>query len=399
MNKGFKILLAQRASANFYPPVINQAALLCRENRVTLLDTCEEASSLLGLPSGVQQVQIGVGTANSPLNRRLALLQSLWRYAGEFGRQMRRRPDAVIAYDMDAAYLLLRRATPGKGPLKIVHFHEYPEQAQYFGSYFGLFAWNYVRRHLRRADLVVMPDKHRAMLVQGMFGLPETPLVVMNCPRRLSELPQSRLLPLLRERGLPLSQVVHYQGSVAPDHNFERLIESMRFWPGEAVLSVVGRGNEDYINGLRRLSREVGVEERVVFVGRVPYEQVFSYAVGAAIGVNFLEGRYLQWKYSAGASNKRFEYVALGIPQLTNDLPGVRELFVQTGVARTAPYDNAEGIGRAVAAYLEDLEDDQTRRAVHEQARALHLEWFNYEEQIKPLEEFIASRCSSKRKG
>lgn len=378
-------VLAQNACAEFYPPLLNQAALLAKYGQVTLLDTsADNAPSLSQNMPGVRRARV----AGRKVPRRLPLaalsasLQSVWRFSKAFGRQMAKRPRAVIAYEPEAAFFLLRSRRYAKHIQRIVHLHELPDEEVYRQSRVGSFALRYLLRHLHRADLVVMPDRHRAQWVQQKCGLRELPMVVMNCPRRLETLPASRLLPWLRERGVSTDKIVHYQGAVGADHNFERLIESMQFWPDDAVFVIVGSGPENYVEQLRSLARDKGVKDRVLFTGRVSYDEVFSYAVGASVGVSFLNAQYTQWELSAGASNKRFEYVALGIPQVTNSLPGVQELFEQPGVATTAPYDDAEAIGKAIGKWFGD---DALCAEVFHKARALHLDEYNYEQQMQPL--------------
>ncbi len=375
-------LLAQRACVDFYPPVLNQAALLGERGEVTVVDTGQSGPVPSRVTPGVRRLKIAIRDGRVP--RRVRLLQTLWLFAHEFRRELSKDPAAVIAYDTDAAFLLLRGKC-SKRVLRIVHLHELPSRDYFTTKGFSLFAKNYAMRHLHRADLVVMPDAHRANIVQEECGLQKRPLIVMNCPRRLESLPPSRLLPYLRKRRVPTDKIVHYQGTVSSDHNLARVIESMRWWPPDAVFVIVG-GDEHRLAPLRDTAQAAGVADRVAFVGRVPYEEVFSYAVGASVGVTFLRGWHPQWKYSAGASNKRFEYVALGIPQVTNPLPGVHELFESNGVARIAAYDDAEAIGHAISSYLED---EAARRQVFERARTLHLEEYNYEFQIEPLIQFI----------
>ncbi len=73
---------------------------------------------------------------------------------------------------------------------------------------------------------------------------------------------------------------------------------------------------------------------------------------------------------------------------MTNPLPGVQELFEQTGVATTASYDDAKAIGKTISRYLEN--EDLCREVFHK-ARALHLDEYNYERQMQPLLEKIAN--------
>lgn len=383
-----RILLAQRACVEGYPPTLNEAALLSELGAVTLLDAVSQTDSQRILTSAsVKRLRIQRRPATSRARGALERLRWVRRFYGAFSRQLAKKPDVAIAYDPEAIFWLLRSQNL-RGTIRIAHLHEMPIAEDVAATLVGSFALRATMKNLHRADLVVMPDKWRAQWVQEAAGLKETPLVVMNCPRLLSTLPTSRLMPFLRERGIETTRIVHYQGAIGSHHFFEPIIASMRFWPADSVFVIVGSVSADYGRQLRELAETEGVRERLVFVGRVPYDEVFSYAVGASVGVSFLNGEHLQWQLSAGASNKRFEYIALGIPQVTNDLTGVRELFEQTGVASIADENDVADIGAKISAYLEN---ETLRRETGERARQLHLEHFNYEQQIKPLLEKISA--------
>jgi len=383
MSKPQRILLSQRACIEGYPPTLNQAALLSARADVVVLDAVTESQLDLCLtPSCVKRVRVVKKPSSSRVGGAKSRLEWLWQFHREFNRQLRGEPDTVIAYDPEAISLLLRDTARTRRTQRVVHLHEMPLLENVESSPVSRAALRSTLQNLHRADLVVMPDQDRAEYVQKMVGLKEQPLVVMNCPRRLDVLPESRLLPFLRERGLPSARVVHYQGAVGQNHYFEQIVRSMRFWPRDAVFVIVGSVREQYARELQHLAEGEGVGERLVLVGRVSYDEVFSYAVGASVGVSFLNGKFLQFQLSAGASNKRFEYIALGIPQVTNQLQGVRELFVDEGVASIADETDVADIGAKISAYLEDqiLREQSAARA-----RALHLDSYNYEHQIKPL--------------
>ncbi len=387
-SKPKRFLLAQRACVEGYPPTLNQAAILSETARVVVLDALTEVeNTLLLTPPSVRRVRIWRKQAQAPVQvlvRALGLAHRLnWlrRFYSEFARQLRARPTAAIAYDPEAAFWLLLGRRRGR-TLRIVHLHEMTVPEDVAASPVARLGLASTLKNLHRADLVVMPDRHRAEYVREAAGLKKTPLVVMNCPRLLSELPASLLMPFLRARGISTNHIVHYQGAVGPGHYFESIILSMRWWPLDSVFTIVGAVESEYRQQLSQVAEKEGVRDRLVFVGRVPYDQVFAYAVGASVGVNFLNGKYLQFHLSAGASNKRFEYAALGIPQVTNDLPGVRELFEQPGLAAIADADDVADIGAKIARYLED---EPGRAEAGARARRMHLEEYNYERQMQPL--------------
>jgi glycosyltransferase involved in cell wall biosynthesis len=379
-------LLAQRANVDRYPPVLHQLRQLDARFDSTVVDLigdgeCDEAC----LPSRVQRIRVRASHDKGPLAavRRLA---EMFVFSRTVNEQIARKPDVAIAYDAESAALLLRATTEANSSKRVVHLHELFDTANAGGI--TRRAMRYLEDNLRRADLVVVPDAHRATMVAESFALPVAPMVVMNFPPLLQTLPTSRLIPALRDRGVMARKIVHYQGSVGPDHCLEAIVASMKFWPADAVFVVIGGGSEEYRKRLSALAASAGVAKRLIILGRVPYSEVLSFAVGASIGLTLLEPTIDNQRFCAGASNKRFEYAALGIPQVTNSGTGMAELFGEPGLAVLVESLDPASIGRAVA---DLLGDPQRAIEMGERARAAHLRANNYESQFAPVREVIES--------
>jgi glycosyltransferase involved in cell wall biosynthesis len=369
--------MVQRADVDRYPPVLHQMRELSELSSVTVVDRASDDSETPGASvTGVIRRRIA-----SP--RGLGLVRNLKEavaFSRELGMQIARKPAVAFGYDPDAAALLLH-SKGGKRELKrIIHLHELPEPSS--GGWLTRLAIRYLTANLKRADLVIIPDVERARIVANRCDLMKDPLVVMNCPPLLATVPQSRLLPFLAERGLRGSRVVHYQGAVGPDHYLELVVQSMAAWPSDAVFVIVGGSKPEYKAQLRALAAAVGVENRVIFVGRVSYSDVISFAVGAAIGITLLEPTTDNWRFSAGASNKRFEYAALGIAQVTNAGPGMDAVFGKANIAVLLPLVDSHSIGAAVSSLLAH---PARSAAMGERARAEHIRENNYQTQFAPV--------------
>jgi glycosyltransferase involved in cell wall biosynthesis len=386
-----RILLTQQSCAELYPPVLHQSALLGEIGQVTLLDAVtEKDDSRIQTSDAVTRVRVKRESATS---RAAGLLSRLkWRsdFRSQFHHQVK-ATDVVIAYDPDAINLALSANLNLNGARRVAHLHEIAEDNPHAPLPARL-RLKLMRSRLALADLVVVPDQHRGDLLARTSKLKTKPLVVMNCPRRLATLPNSLLMPLLRERGVATDKVVHYQGSVGPNHILETVIRSMRLWPKHAVFVIIGGGSENYLRGLKALAASEGVEPRVLFVGRIPYDQVFAYAVGASVGITMLDPDVPNWKFSAGASNKRFEYAALGIPQVTNYGPGIEELFGHNKIASMANHEDAVDVGTKISFYLNDPAGS---KQVGTEARQLHLKRYNYEEQFQKVLEHLTTGAQS----
>jgi glycosyltransferase involved in cell wall biosynthesis len=133
---------------------------------------------------------------------------------------------------------------------------------------------------------------------------------------------------------------------------------------------------------LREQAARENVSARVHFVGRVPYADVISFAVGATLGVTLMEPINNNWRFGAGASNKRFEYAALGIPQVTNTGAGMQRVFETSGIAMLVDVADSEMIGKMIARLLLD---PAIASEIGRRARSLHLSRYNYEAQYEPV--------------
>jgi glycosyltransferase involved in cell wall biosynthesis len=156
-------------------------------------------------------------------------------------------------------------------------------------------------------------------------------------------------------------------------------------------LVLVGPAAQSYRNMLERLAREVGVAQRVHFLGSIPHREIWSLAVGAMIGVSLVADQSdLNWSHSAGAINKRFEYMSVGLPQIANFGKGMVDIIERRSCGVLVNPKSSEEFGRAVAGLLRN-EDYRQRMAAN--ARSAHLDEFNYERQFERVREMIFKWC------
>jgi glycosyltransferase involved in cell wall biosynthesis len=165
----------------------------------------------------------------------------------------------------------------------------------------------------------------------------------------------------------------------------------MRWWPARTLFVMVGPVMATYRDSLLALARQRGSESRLVFLGSVPYDEVFHLAAGAAVGCSLVADQNdPNWTYSAGAINKRFEYMAVGLPQVANGGAGMRELIEESDCGVLADPTSPEDVGRALARLLEDR---TVRAGMSENSRKAHLSNFNYEYQFAPVLSQILGWC------
>lgn len=141
-----------------------------------------------------------------------------------------------------------------------------------------------------------------------------------------------RNIPLLRpvtdsiskeELGLPLDKkIIILQGAgINMQRGSEEAVEAMQYVEN-AVLLIVGSG--DVIDQLKEMRIELGLEDKVIITGKVPYEKLAQYTQNADLGLSLDKDTNLNYRFSL--PNKIFDYIHAGVPVLVSDLVEISRL-------------------------------------------------------------------------
>lgn len=387
------VLLLQKTAVEGYPPTLNQANMLVEAGlRVGLLSQVDysvdsEKTSILN--PAIKHFFSGIAW-DSKEEKPMSLWQRFWNqrnFAVKYYKILHDyNPKVVIAYDPAAISLVLSRVY---NIFKIIHFHELPETNTHMGILSNRQLLTVIKIG-HKSDLCVIPDLHRANILQKRLNLKILPEVIMNCPRRLDNLPKNLLKPYLILLGYNNQRIVLYQGSISQDQSIDTIIKSIKYWPSDAIFIIIGRVSVSYKIKLEKLIQELQLGARVIFIKQVSYSELFKYTVGADIGLSIISPNNESWKYSAGAINKRFEYMAVGVPQIANKGPGVSDIIERNGCGICVDPYSCEEIGLAVK-YL--LDHPEKRKGFSQDSRLSHLDVFNYEYQFAKVLNRIKEIC------
>jgi glycosyltransferase involved in cell wall biosynthesis len=149
----------------------------------------------------------------------------------------------------------------------------------------------------------------------------------------------------------------------------------------------IGPINADYKKYLVNLCSN---KKRLIFIGQMPYVDLFSYTVDADISFTMIKPINFNFLNMAGASNKRYEMMTCGVPQISNIGPGMKELIEDNVVGVCIDPDDVSNITRAVNMLLANKE---IRVSMSENGRKKHLELFNYELEFRPVIDKITKWC------
>jgi glycosyltransferase involved in cell wall biosynthesis len=184
--------------------------------------------------------------------------------------------------------------------------------------------WNRIEKFcVKSCDGLLMPEKHRIDYFKQKYpGITEISLLE-NFPRR-NDIP-TQSFDLFR----PLysidkdQKIVLHTGLIAAKRHVEELIESMTLCSEKFALILLGRAFKGYRERLRAKIHDCGLERRVFLHDPVPHASILEYMASCDIGTAFYSNININNYYCA--SNKLFEYIALGKPVLTNNYPGLRD--------------------------------------------------------------------------
>jgi glycosyltransferase involved in cell wall biosynthesis len=176
-----------------------------------------------------------------------------------------------------------------------------------------------------------------------------TPLTEEGIPGRNAE--RARL-------GIPEDvTVISYLGLLAEYQGTDLLLQAMQYIRSErpsTYLLLMGFPGVDFY---QNLAQQLGVGDRVIFTGRIPYEEAPAYLrlgdVAVAPKLSLTEG-----------AGKLLNYMALGLPTVTFDTPVAREYLGSWGIYAE------RGNSKSLAMKLRDLIDDpQAQKQIGYQLR------------------------------
>lgn len=386
MRKMTDVVAIIRAPLENYPPSLNQVQLICEAgHQVTVVDVSPEEPESVGRWNHENLRRIRL----SPLKRR-GRLSSRITSALKFRLSVAKaivfeNPSVIICYDPYAIHAAKGLVRTYPDQLLIWHFHEVFDAKRTTG-FLNRRSIAYSLKNAAIADLLIFPDASRAAVFPGNAELSQKVRIVNNCPRILKSLPENRLLDEVRKRSLPEgARFVVFQGWIGPSRCIDKVIRGIPKWPSDSYLALIGPIRPEYQKELLALARKENVFDRVLMIGRVPYASLASYTVGAEVALSIVSDQAeqnLSWTFSAGAVNKRFEYMAVGVPQVTNNGPGIKYLIETNNAGLIV---NPESVADISAAIVRLLNDGELRTVIARAARSAHLREFSYETQFLPV--------------
>ncbi len=291
---------------------------------------------------GFQVVLVGVKRKNSPpfspsyanVLRIPVLFQKGFLFYAGFNIQLFffllfRRFDLLVANDLDTllpAHLVSRLRNK---PL-VYDTHEYftgtPEVISRPRVYR---VWKWLENKLfPLQNTIITVNKSIAGLYKEEYGKQ------LHIVRNVPPYHEAKSSKSRSELGIPEhKRIIILQGTgINTDRGAEELIAAMQPQYGieNALLLIIGGGNA--MESIRQQVSNFKIDDKVIFLPRMPWKDLFEYTIHADIGLSLDKDRGLNYRFSL--PNKLFDYIMAGTPVLVSDLPEVAAIVDRYDVGR-----------------------------------------------------------------
>lgn len=242
-------------------------------------------------------------------------------------------------------------------------------------------------------EIVTRPALHRFWLAIEKFAVPKFKygytvniFIKEELKRRynvdykiIRNLPA--LSPLSTRGEGPGVRFIIYQGAVNEGRSFETLVPAMKFI--DAPLKICGNGN--FFEQTRQLVAANKLEYKIELAGYVLPQQLKLITQQAYFGLTLFEKTGLNQYYSL--SNRFFDYIMAGIPQVCVNYPEYKAINDQYNIAWMIDDTETQTIADALNWLLED-------KTLYEQLKqncVIAREQLNWQEEEKKLIAFFKS--------
>jgi glycosyltransferase involved in cell wall biosynthesis len=255
-------------------------------------------------------------------------------------------PKELIRDKVEALLCPIPEGIIGRGVPQYVVVHDvtplrFPKEYRLQWGYYHV----YVRSLLRKAQQIITVSEQTKSDVVHFFGIPSSRIRVVpgGCNHKIFH---AGISPDSVKNKYHLDEYFLYVGNFHPHKNLSRLIQAFgrvaQYSRHQLVL--VGKKDTRYFPGLQAEVEKWGIQERVVFLGYVPLEDLPGLYAGAT-------GFILPSLYE-GFGLSLVEAMACGVPVIAGNFGAMKEVVKDAGIL--VDPTNPQEIADAMQRVLED---------------------------------------------
>lgn len=372
-----RVVYLQYTNPAGYPPLEHSSRMLADQNwEVLFLGAAADGADELASPSHANISVRRFGSYGKGLAQRLNYMAFI---AWSIAQCAAFKPDWVYASEALSApaALAIRRAVRCS---LLYHEHDSPTYREPLTR-----AQRYVRearmRLARSAEICVLPQQRRLEAFVEETARAGPTLCVWNCP--LSREVSPARVPIREDHVVTF----HYHGSLNKERLPPTVVRALGETGERARLRIVGYetvGSKGYMREFMDQADAIGIGRRIEFIGALPRAEMLAAAVLSDVGLSFMPPATndKNMTFMTGASNKPFDYLAVGQALLVSDLDDWKAMYVEPGYGLACDAYDAASLGRAMRWCVEHPAEI---RAMGEAGRYRVLTDWNYERCFGPV--------------
>jgi len=199
---------------------------------------------------------------------------------------------------------------------------------------------------IKKTDKVLVTGDGDAEFLQEFYGIKNT-IVIRNLPLKLKPFDKKDYRKIL---GIPSSStILLYQGVILEGRGFEPLLKAMQK-VDNCSLVVLGTGA--FQLKYQKIAVELGIENRIHFLGNIEQKELINYTAAADIGIALIEN--ISKSYYYALPNKLFEYIMAGLPVLISNLPQMKKIVLDYEVGEIVDLENSDEVANKLKILIED---------------------------------------------
>ena len=215
---------------------------------------------------------------------------------------------------------------------------------------------------LKFVDKVIVENDTRADYHKDLYKSRPTPIHNYS---ELYNIDEVKAFPLREVYSIPEdTKIVLYQGGMQEGRGLFKLLDAFKNIENGKLI-MLGDGKER--QNLLDYHRELKLENKVIFIDRVPYQELRSYTKSADIGIQFLENT--NFNHYSASSNKLFEYLMAHVPVIGSDLPEIKRVIEEEQVGLIVQEANTVQLNGAIQILINDDELRTTLKRNTESAK------------------------------
>ncbi len=184
--------------------------------------------------------------------------------------------------------------------------------------------WRWIEKSIfPKLRCIITVNDSIATLYEKEYG--KKLIVIRNIPLLTNSVPQIINKISLREAlNMPVNKkIVILQGAgINIERGAEEAVQAMKYLD-EVILIILGGG--DVLDLLKQLVIKYKLENKVIFLPRMPYSKMIQYTQASDAGLTFDKDTNMNYRFSL--PNKIFDYIHAGIPVLASRLPEIEKII------------------------------------------------------------------------